>query len=57
MFASIFTAPRRSGFKWQLLIHSAPSLHSDSVEQTLYFDSKVTAKATAKKLGCKAYNY
>jgi hypothetical protein len=57
MFASIFTAPKRSGFKWQLLIHSAPSLHSDSVEQTLYFDSKVTAKATAKKLGCKAYNY
>lgn len=57
MFASIFTAAKRTGFKFELVIHNQPGLTGESVQSQHYFNSKVDAKRLAASLGCKAYNY
>jgi hypothetical protein len=57
MFASIFTAAKRTGFKFELVIHAEPSLSGESVQAQHYFNSKVDAKRFAKEAGLIAYNY
>lgn len=57
MFASIYTAAKRTGFKFELVVHSEPSLSGNSVQAQHYFNSKVDAKAFARTAGYKAYNY
>jgi hypothetical protein len=57
MFASIFSAPKRTGFKFELVIHNQPGLTGESVQAQHYFNSKADAKRFAKSLNCKAYNY
>lgn len=57
MFASIFTAAKRTGFKFELVIHSEPGISGASVQSQHYFNSKADAKRAAKELGAKAYNY
>ena len=54
MYASIFNA---RGKRFQLVIHNQPGLDGDSVQSEQYFDSKAAAKAAAKALGAKAWNY
>ena len=57
MYASIFVAAKRTGFRFELIVHKTPALHSDSVQQSLYFDSKVDAKREAKKMNLTPWNY
>jgi hypothetical protein len=57
MYASIFTAAKRTGYKFELVIHSAPSISGDSVIAQFYFLSKVDAKRQAAAIGAKAWNY
>lgn len=57
MFASIFTAAKRTGFKFELVLHDQPGLSGESVQAQHYFSSKADAKRFAASLGCKAYNY
>jgi hypothetical protein len=57
MFASIFTAAKRTGYKFELVIHSEPGISGASVQAQHYFNSKTDAKRAAKELGAKAYNY
>lgn len=59
MYAHIFAAPRAkkaAGMKFQLLITQTCDLAgNDSIP--LFFASKNEAKAEAKRLGAKAWNY
>ena len=57
MYASIYVAAKRTGFKFELIVHATPALHSDSVEQHFYFDSKVEAKREAKRMNLTPWNY
>ena len=57
MFASIFTAPKHTGHKFELVIHNQPKLSGESVQAQHYFHTKLHAKRFAAALGCKAYNY
>jgi hypothetical protein len=57
MFASIFTARKSTGAKWELVIHNQPGLSGDSVVAQYYFQSKPDAKRAAAAIGAKAYNY
>ena len=57
MFASIFTAAKRTGFKFELVIHSEPGINGESVQAQHYFNSKAEAKRFAKDAGLIAYNY
>ena len=54
-YAHIFNARKSTGFKYTLLISTSPSIVDMQTE--LHFNSKVEAKAMAKTLGAKAYNY
>lgn len=57
MFASIFTAAKRTGFKFELVIHSEPGINGESVQAQHYFNSKADAKRFAKEMGAQAWNY
>ena len=57
MFASIFKAAKNTGYKFELVIHNQPGLSGESVQAQHYFHTKSEAKAQAKALNCKAYNY
>ena len=57
MFASIFTAAKRTGYKFILVIHTEPGIGSLSEKAEHYFNSKVEAKRFAKEAGLIAYNY
>jgi len=57
MFASIFTARKSTGAKWELVIHNQPGLSGESVIAQYYFQSKTDAKRQAAAIGAKAYNY
>jgi hypothetical protein len=57
MYASIFTASKKTGYKFELVIHNAPSISGDSVIAQFYFLSKVDAKRQAAAIGAKAWNY
>lgn len=57
MFASIFTAAKRTGYKFELVLHHAPGLSGDSVAAQLYFNTKAEAKRAALAANAKAYNY
>ena len=54
-YAHIFNARKATGFKYTLVISSSPSIVDQLTE--LFFNSKPEAKAMAKALGAKAYNY
>ena len=55
MYASIFKAAKNTTFKFQLIIHSS-AWTGDEVASR-HFDSKAEAKAFAKQLGAKPYNF
>jgi hypothetical protein len=55
MFASIFKAAKSTTFKFQLIIHSSAWIGDEIASR--HFDSKIEAKAFAKQLGAKPYNY
>ena len=57
MFSSIFTAAKRTGAKWELVIHTQPGISGDSIVAQYYFQSKPDAKRAALAIGAKAYNY
>ncbi len=57
MYASIFKAAAHTGYKFQLVLHSAPGLADSFVTTTDYFNSKVDAKKAAKAANAKAWNY
>jgi hypothetical protein len=57
MYASIFNAAAHTGYKFQLVLHSAPGLADSFVKTTTYFNSKAEAKKTAKAWNAKAWNY
>ena len=57
IFASIFTAAKRTGAKWELVIHQRPGISGDSVIGQYYFQSKPEAKRAALAMGAKAWNY
>jgi len=57
MYASIFTAPKRTGFRFVLLVHTEPGIGGLSEKAQHYFNSKVEAKRFAKQAGLIAYNY
>lgn len=57
MYASIFTAAARTGYKFQLVLHSAPGLADSFVTTTDYFNTKAEAKKAAKAANAKAWNY
>jgi hypothetical protein len=54
-YAHIFNARKSSGFKYCLIISTSPSIVDQETE--LFFATKPEAKAMAKALGAKAYNY
>lgn len=57
MYASIFTAAKRTGAKWELVIHRLPGISGDSVIGQYYFQNKPDAKRAALAMGAKAWNY
>ena len=57
MFASIFTAAKRTGYKFVLVIHTEPGIGSLSVKAEHHFHGKAEAKRFAKDAGLIAYNY
>jgi hypothetical protein len=57
MYASIFKAAAHTGYKFELVLHSAPGLADSFVKTTTYFNSKVDAKKAAKAANAKAWNY
>ena len=54
MYASIFTA---RGKRFELVIHSTPAISGDSVQAQYYFATRAEAKAAAKAIGAKPWNY
>ena len=56
MNASIFTARKSSGYKFELTLHTSPDL-SEGVVTTSLHSSKADAKAAAKAAGATPYNY
>jgi hypothetical protein len=57
MFASLFTAAKRTGYKFVLVVHTEPGIGNLSEKAEHYFNSKVEAKRFAKDAGLIAYNY
>jgi hypothetical protein len=57
MYASIFTARKSTHYKFELVVHSQPSINGFSVEQSYLFHSKKQAKVFAVDMGLKAWNY
>ena len=57
MFASIFTAPKRTGYRFVLVVHTEPGIGGLSEKAQHYFNSKVEAKRFAKQAGLVSYNY
>jgi hypothetical protein len=54
MYASIFTA---RGKRFELVIHNQPGINGDSVQAQYYFATRAEAKAAAKAIGAKPWNY
>lgn len=54
MYASIFTA---RGKRFELVIHSTPAITGDSVQAQYYYATRAEAKAAAKAIGAKPWNY
>ena len=57
MYASIFVAPKRTGFRFELIIHKEPFHAALSAHTSLYFGSKVEAKREAKRMNLTPWNY
>ncbi len=54
MYASIFTA---RGKRFELVIHSTPAISGESVQAQYYYATRAEAKAAAKAIGAKPWNY
>ena len=52
MYASIFNAPSK---RFTLIVHVTPSITAAHLHAT--FNTKAEAKAEAKRMGLKAWNY
>jgi hypothetical protein len=57
MYASIFTAAKSTGYKFELVIHSTPALNGESVQAQTYYHTKPEAKAAAKAANATPHNY
>jgi len=57
MYSSIYKARKETGYKFELLIHSLPSIAGDSVTAKYYYQTKNEAIKAAAILGAKAWNY
>jgi hypothetical protein len=57
MYASIFTAAKRTGAKFELVIHATPALNGESVVAQYYFATRADAKRAALAIGAKPWNY
>jgi len=57
MYASIFTASKSTGFKFELVVHAQPGISGESVQAQHYFNSKADAKRFAKAQNLIAWNY
>jgi hypothetical protein len=56
MNASIYAAKKSTGYKFELTLHSLPSISEGKITVS-YHHSKSEAKAAAKAAGAVAYNY
>lgn len=57
LYASIFNAAKSTGFKHELILHRTPAISGDSAVMQMYFATKSQAKAAAKAVNAKPYNY
>jgi hypothetical protein len=57
MFASIFSARKATGYKYELVLHYEPKINGESVAIQMYFQNKAAAKQAAKAANAKPYNY
>ena len=57
MFASIFSARKATGYKYELVRHYEPKINGESVAIQMYFQNKAAAKQAAKAANAKPYNY
>lgn len=57
MYSSIFNAAKHTGAKFELVIHTTPSITGDSVIAQYYFATRTDAKRAAKTIGAKPWNY
>lgn len=57
MFASVFNARKPTGFRFELVIHSSPSINGDSVVAQYYFHTKGECRKAATALGAKPWNF
>jgi hypothetical protein len=57
MFASVFNARKATGSKFELVIHSSPSINGDSVIAQYYYNTKAECRKAATALGAKPWNF
>jgi hypothetical protein len=57
MFASVFNARKTTGSKFELVIHSSPSISGDSVVAQYYYNTKAECRKAATALGAKPWNF
>jgi hypothetical protein len=57
MFASVFTARKATGYKFELVIHSCASLCGDSITAQYFYNSKAECRKAAAIIGAKPYNF
>ena len=57
MFASVFTARKATGYKFELVIHSSPSISGDSITAQYFYNSKAECRKAAAIIGAKPYNF
>jgi hypothetical protein len=57
MFASVFNARKATGYKFELIIHSNPSISGDSVTAQYFYNTKAECRKAAAIIGAKPYNF
>ena len=57
MFASVFNARRATGYKFELVIHSCPSLCGDSITAQYFYNTKAECRKAAAIIGAKPHNF
>ena len=57
MYASIFNAPKTTGFKFELVLHHTPAINGESVIVQMYYPTKPAAKQAAQMAQAKPWNY
>ena len=57
MFASVFNARKATGYKFELVIHSCPSLCGDSITAQYFYNTKAECRKAAAIIGAKPHNF